>query len=122
MLHDVHYVNEMMLVLQGTDFDWQTPVKLIISQPLYQQRLNINSGVMLSLEVLVLSFIELTSLVRLLSISTDIAYLEGKEKFYKESLNSSYGYDEMNTEKFSKINVCDENQARTAIIADCYLG
>lgn len=34
---------------------------------------------------------------------------EGNEKFNKISLNRGYGYDGMNTEKFPKIKVCDEN-------------
>ena len=37
-------------------------------------------------------------------------------------MNGSYGYDDMNTERFMKIKFCDENQARTSIIRDCYRG
>ena len=37
-------------------------------------------------------------------------------------MNGSYGYDGMNTERFMKIKFCDENQAPTSIISDCYRG
>ena len=48
--------------------------------------------------------------------------VEGNEKFYKISMNGSYGYDGMNTEKFVKIKFCDESQTRTSIISDSYRG
>ena len=46
----------------------------------------------------------------------------GNEKFYKISMNGSYGYEGMNTEKFIKIKFCDESQTRTSIISTSYRG
>ena len=43
------------------------------------------------------------------------------EKFYKISMNGSYGYDGMNTENFSKIKICDADKAHQAIISDTYM-
>ena len=43
------------------------------------------------------------------------------EKFYKISMNGSYGYDGMNTENFSKIKICDANKAYQAIISQTYM-
>lgn len=41
---------------------------------------------------------------------------EENEKFYKTSMNCSYGLNEMNTEKFVKIKLCDEGQIHTSNI------
>ena len=45
----------------------------------------------------------------------------GNEKFYKISMNGSYGYDGMNTEKFSKVKICDTNKAYQYIISQTYM-
>ena len=46
----------------------------------------------------------------------------GNEKFYKISMNDSYGYDGINTERFMKFEFCDVNQAHISIISDYYRG
>ena len=43
------------------------------------------------------------------------------EKFYKISMNGSYGYDGMNTEKYNKIKFCNKSKTYQAIISDTYL-
>ncbi len=45
----------------------------------------------------------------------------GNEKFYKISMNGSYGYDGMNTEKFSKIKICSRDKTFQNIIYDNYV-
>lgn len=45
----------------------------------------------------------------------------GNEKFYKISMNGSYGYDGMNTEKYSKVKICDKDKAYQSIILDTYI-
>ncbi len=45
----------------------------------------------------------------------------GNEKFYKISMNGSYGYDGMNTEKFCKVKICDTNKAYQYIISQTYV-
>ena len=47
---------------------------------------------------------------------------KGNEKFYKISMNGSYGYDGMNSEKFSKVKICDANKAYQYIISQTYMG
>lgn len=47
---------------------------------------------------------------------------QGNEKFFKISMNGSYGYDGMNAEKYSKIKICDSDKAYQAIASDTYLG
>ena len=45
----------------------------------------------------------------------------GSEKFYKISMNGSYGYDGMNTEKFAKIKLCNSDKAYQYIISETYM-
>ena len=45
----------------------------------------------------------------------------GNEKFYKISMNGSYGYDGMNTEKYSKVKICDSDKAYQSIVSDTYI-
>ena len=45
----------------------------------------------------------------------------GNEKFYKISMNGSYGYDGMNSEKFCKVKICDTNKAYQYIISQTYM-
>ena len=45
----------------------------------------------------------------------------GNEKFYKLNMNGSYGYDGMNTEKYSKIKIINNDQAYQAIASDTYV-
>ena len=47
--------------------------------------------------------------------------VQGNEKFYKISMNGSYGYDGMNTEKYNKIKFCNKSKTYQAIISDTYL-
>ncbi|WP_295163659.1 hypothetical protein, partial [uncultured Brachyspira sp.] len=46
---------------------------------------------------------------------------KGNEKFYKISMNGSYGYDGINSENFSKIKICNKDKAYSAIISDTYI-
>ena len=46
---------------------------------------------------------------------------KGSEKFYKISMNGSYGYDGMNTEKYAKIKICDRDKAYQYIISETYM-
>lgn len=45
----------------------------------------------------------------------------GSEKFYKISMNGSYGYDGMNTEKFNKVKFCSKDQTYREILSDTYM-
>ncbi len=47
--------------------------------------------------------------------------VHGNEKFYKISMNGSYGYDGMNTEKYSKVKFCNKDKTFRAIISDSYM-
>ena len=47
--------------------------------------------------------------------------IKGCEKFFKMSLNGSYGYDGMNSENFDKIRIVDKDKAFRAIISDTYI-
>ena len=43
------------------------------------------------------------------------------QKFYKMTMNGSFGYDAINTSKFSKIRLCDTDKAYQYIISSSYL-
>ena len=45
----------------------------------------------------------------------------GNEKFYKISMNGSYGYDGMNTEKYRNVKVCNKDDAFRVIAADTFI-
>lgn len=46
---------------------------------------------------------------------------KGKELFCKISLNGSYGYDGMNTEKYSKVKLCDKRKAQLKQLYDNFI-
>ena len=46
---------------------------------------------------------------------------KGKELFCKISLNGSYGYDGMNTEKYSKVKLCDRRKAQLKQLYDNFI-
>ena len=43
------------------------------------------------------------------------------EKFYKISMNGSYSYDGMITEKYSKFKICDSDNTYQSIMSDTYI-
>ena len=45
---------------------------------------------------------------------------KGNEKFFKISMNGSYGYDGMNSENFNKVRIVDKNKAFQLIASDGY--
>ena len=45
----------------------------------------------------------------------------GNEKFYKISMNGSYGFNGLNTEHYNKIKIVDTDKAYQAIISDTYM-
>lgn len=47
--------------------------------------------------------------------------VKGNEKFFKISMNGSYGYDGLNSEHYNKIKIVDSNKAYQSIISDTYM-